>query len=89
MFEECNLPKKNEMKAAVIEFLSTVELATTKEINNYVIKKYSISEKDYKAVNDYENTTIFAYRMCWIRTELRNEGIISSPKKGTWLLVRE
>lgn len=89
MIEGCKLPRKNDMKAAVIEFLSTVECATTKEINDYVITKYSISEKDYKAVNDYENTTIFAYRMCWIRTELRNEGFISSPKKGIWLLVRK
>ena len=86
MFEECKMPKKAEIKTAIIEYLSGVESATPKEINEYIIKRFNISKKDYSALNDYENTTIFAYRMCWIRTELRNEGKISSPRKGIWVL---
>lgn len=89
MIEECKLPPKSEIKVAVLEFLATVESATPREINNYIIQRFDISEKDYTAVNDYENTTIFAYRMCWVRTELRNDGLITSPKKGIWMLVRK
>ena len=89
MIEERKLPKKSDIKSAVLEYLTTVESATPKEINNFIIQKFDIPEKDYTAVNDYENTTIFAYRMCWVRTELRNEGKITSPKKGIWMLVRK
>ena len=89
MIEECKLPKKSDIKVAVLEFLETVDSATPREINNFIIQKFGISEKDYTAVNDYENTTIFAYRMCWVRTELRNEGLITSPKKGIWMLARK
>ncbi len=88
MIEECKMPKKGDIKIAIVEFLSTVESASPREINKYIIDRFNIPKKDYTAVNDYENTTIFAYRMCWIRTELRNEGLIESPKKGTWQLVR-
>ena len=89
MIEECKLPKKVDIKTAVVDFLTTVESATTKEINNYIIQRFNISKRDYSALNDYENTTIFAYRMCWVRTELRNEGMITSPRKGIWMIVRK
>lgn len=45
-----------------------------KEIKEHMINAFHISKEDYSALNDYENTTIFAYRMCWIRTEMRKEG---------------
>lgn len=89
MFEAYKLPPKSETKNEIVKFLSTVESASPKEINNHIIKVFDISEEDYTALNDYENTTIFAYRMCWIRTEMRKEGLIDSPKKGTWFLVRK
>lgn len=81
MTEKYKLPKKSDIKVAMINFLSTIESATTGEINQYKINFFNIPKKQYTAVNDYENTTIFAYRMCWIRTELRNDGIIESPQK--------
>lgn len=82
------MTKKADIKQTILEFLSTVESPTPKEINDHIIKKFNIGEEDYTALNDYENTTIFAYRMCWIRTELRQEGLIESPKKGIWRLHR-
>lgn len=82
-----NFPTKDEIKKAVISFLNEEKQATTKEINQMVINKFGIPEKAYKEENEYGNTTIFAYRMCWIRTELRNEGYIENPIKGVWKRV--
>jgi restriction endonuclease Mrr len=70
------------------EMLEREAKRITKDMDEYIIKKFNISPKDYSMLNDYENTTIFAYRMCWIRTELRKEGLIENPKKGIWKLVR-
>ena len=72
------LPSKNEIKNAIVELLSKKKRVTTKQINQYVIEKFKIDEEVYLEKNDYENTTVFAYRMCWIRTELRQQGIILS-----------
>lgn len=89
MFDECKMPPKSEIKKEILSFLSTVEFASPKEINEHIINAFNISKEDYSALNDYENTTIFAYRMCWIRTEMRKEGLIDSPKKGVWFIVRK
>lgn len=82
------LPSKNEIKNAIVELLSKKERVTTKQINQYVIEKFKIDEEVYLEKNDYENTTVFAYRMCWIRTELRQQGIISNPAKGIWEICK-
>ncbi len=82
------LPSKNEIKNAIVELLSKKKRVTTKQINQYVIEKFKIDEEVYLEKNDYENTTVFAYRMCWIRTELRQQGIISNPAKGIWEICK-
>lgn len=87
MLETCNLPKRGPMKNAIMEYMRTVKTATSSEINEEIIRVFNISEADYSARTDDYTTTIFAYRMCWLRTELRKEGLIKSEKKGTWQLV--
>lgn len=78
------LPLKSDIKKAIIDYLSVNRKASTSEINQHIIDRFNIDERTYLEKNDYENTTVFAYRMCWIRTELRNEGLICSHTKGVW-----
>ena len=82
------LPTKELIKTAIVDYLLTVESATTSEINLFVINHFHIPKETYTEENDYGNTTIFAYRMCWIRTELRNEGRILNVSKGVWRIKR-
>lgn len=86
--ETCVLPPKAEIKKAIVEFLRSVHCATPQQINAYIKQKFGLSDETCSMLNDYENTTVFAYRMCWIRTELRKEGLIENPQKGIWQLVR-
>ena len=85
----CSLPPKSEIKKAIIELLTAREKSFTSEINQYIIDRFNIDQETYSEKNEYENTTIFAYRMCWIRTELRNEGIICSPAKCVWEICKK
>ena len=43
MFEAYKLPPKSEIKNEIVKFLSTVESASPKEINNHIIKVFDIS----------------------------------------------
>ena len=82
------LPSKNEIKNAIVELLSKKKRVTTKQINQYVFKKFKIDKEVYLKKTDYKITTVFDYRMCWIRTELRQQGIISNPAKGIWEICK-
>ena len=58
--------------------------ATTLEIKDYITKELSLSED----VLEYENSdginTLIDYRMRWVRTSLKNKGLIENVSRGVW-----
>ena len=89
MLDYCELPKKNLLKAAVVSCLAQCDQAKTKDINDWVAKELKISKENLNALIDDGTCSVFAYRMRWVRTELKKEGKIDSPIKGIWRLVKE
>ncbi|MDA3817327.1 MAG: winged helix-turn-helix domain-containing protein [Prolixibacteraceae bacterium] len=56
------------------------------EINSKVAKDLDISKKLLS--EQYKNTTQteFEYQMAWVRTMLKNQGLIENSSRGIWVL---
>lgn len=60
---------------------------TTSEINEAVAKQLSIPQELLEIEDSNCTGTEYSYRMRWARTELKQNGIIKSAKRGEWELV--
>lgn len=81
------LPPKRTLAETIIQVLSqTSEPLKACEINDRVALILQIPQ-DILEIEDTNCTgTEFSYQMRWIRTSLKNQGLISSPKRGFWIL---
>lgn len=81
------LPPKKVLAETIIQVLSqTSEPMKACEINDKVAFILQIPQ-DVLEIEDANCTgTEFSYQMRWIRTNLKNQGLISSPKRGFWIL---
>lgn len=79
------LPAKSSLLNATIQVLSeSKEPIKASEINNRVAILLAIPD-DVLAIEDANCTgTEFSYQMRWIRTNLKNKGIITNPERGYW-----
>lgn len=58
------------------------------EINDAVAKILQIPE-DVLQIEDANCTgTEYSYQMRWVRTDLKNKGLIVNPTRGYWALAR-
>ena len=80
-------PKKDELATAVLKVLKMDGgLATTKEIDQKIIKILNLPEEVVLYEDDTSTGTKLSYRLRWPRTSLKNEGLIHNVKKGLWSL---
>lgn len=81
------LPSRKVLSDSVLTVLAqATEPMKACDINNKVALILQIP-KDILEIEDANCTgTEFAYQMRWIRTKLKNQGLISSPKRGFWIL---
>lgn len=81
------LPTRKVLSDSVLTVLAqATEPMKACDINNKVTLILQIP-KDILEIEDANCTgTEFAYQMRWIRTKLKNKGLISSPKRGFWIL---
>lgn len=81
-------PTKKQLMDAIIEVLSrSDETLSATSINDEValllnLPKELLEEEDVNCTG-----TAFSYKMRWARTELKQKGIITNPKRGYWNLA--
>lgn len=83
----CTLPTRKLLANAVIQVLkqSSVPMRAC-DINSKVAELLQIPQDVLKVEDANCTGTEFSYQMRWIRTNLKNQGLISSPKRGFWVL---
>jgi restriction endonuclease Mrr len=82
------LPAKKDLMVAIADVMSLRSgVWTTSEINEAVAKQLSIPQELLEIEDSNCTGTEYSYRMRWARTELKQNGIIKSAKRGEWELV--
>ena len=82
------LPSKKELSPVVIEIMqSNGGKLSTSEMNDLVIEKLGITPELLEIEDANCTGSEFSYRMRWVRTQLKKEGIIANPERGIWILV--
>ena len=82
------LPAKKDLMAAIADVMGLRSgVWTTSEINEAVAKQLSIPQELLEIEDSNCTGTEYSYRMRWVRTELKQNGIIKSAKRGEWELV--
>jgi len=57
------------------------------EINNKVIEILKLSDELLNISHNNSNQTEFEYQMAWVRTMLKNQGLIENSSRGVWSLA--
>lgn len=57
---------------------------SNEEINNKVIEILKISDDLLALVHKDTNQTEFQYQMAWVRTMLKNQGLLENSQRGVW-----
>lgn len=81
------LPTRKLLADAVIQVLrqATAPMKAC-DINDKVAESLQIPQEVLEVEDANCTGTEFVYQMRWIRTNLKNQGLISSPKRGFWIL---
>jgi restriction system protein len=59
---------------------------SNEEINNKVIELLKISDDLLAVVHKDTNQTEFQYQMAWVRTMLKNQGLLENSQRGVWAI---
>lgn len=83
-------PSKKELMDAIIDVLHTANTTmSTSSIDQAVATKLSLSPEQLSEESANSSGTEYSYRMRWARTELKQKKIITNPKRGEWILLKE
>lgn len=81
------LPTRKSLADAVVQVLGRVtDPMKACDINDRVAALLQIPQNVLDIEDANCTGTEYAYQMRWIRTSLKNKGLISSPQKGLWAL---
>lgn len=59
---------------------------SNEEINNKVIDILQLPDELLNQMHKDTNQTEFEYQMAWVRTMLKNQGLIDNSKRGVWAI---
>jgi restriction system protein len=59
---------------------------SNEEINNKVIEMLKIPDELLLIMHKNTNQTAFEYEMAWVRTMLKNQGLLLNPQRGIWAI---
>lgn len=80
-------PKREYFFKYVLQALTSLGgSGSNDEINNKVIEILEIPEKLLNISHKNSNQTEFEYQMAWVRTMLKNQGLIENSKRGVWAI---
>lgn len=82
------LPARNELMKPTIEALEQLGgSGNTDEIYEKIVKNLKLSDSLLEVTNGKTGQSVLKYDLAWVRTMLKNQGVISNVSKGLWVLV--
>lgn len=81
------LPTRNELMAPTIEAIKDLGgSANTDEIYEKIVEKMQLSDSLLEVINGKTGQSELQYNLSWVRTILKNKGILSKGGRGIWVL---
>ena len=82
-----SFPKREYFFNYMIQALTELGCSgSNDEINNKVIDILQLPEELLNKMHKNTNQTEFEYQMAWVRTMLKNQGLIENSKRGVWAI---
>ena len=83
------VPKYFEIHKPLLQFLSDGATHSLKEIKEFIINYFHLTDADVSELLPSGRQTYFANRVGWARTYLKKAGLIDSPAKGMFCITAE
>ena len=80
-------PTKKQLMDAIVEVLSDKQTLSAASINDEVALLLKLPEELLEEEDVNCSGTAYSYKMRWARTELKQKGLIVTPKRGYWSLA--
>lgn len=78
-------PKREQFFKPVLQAIQELGgSGTNEEINDKVIKNLKLPNDLLTLMHKNTNQTEFEYEMAWVRTMLKNQGLLENSKRGVW-----
>ena len=81
------IPKFDEFFPPIMEVIADGKEHSLKNIREYCVKYFNLSESDLKERLVSGRSTLFFNRVGWARTYLKNAGLLSAPSRGILLIT--
>lgn len=81
------LPSRDELMLPTIEAIKELGgSANTDEIYEKIVEALKLSDSLLEIINGKTGQSELKYNLAWVRTVLKNQGILSKGGKGIWIL---
>ena len=77
-------PTKKQLMDAIVKALSDKQTLSAASINDEVALLLNLPKELLEEEDANCSGTAYSYRMPWARTELKQKGLIVSPKPADW-----
>ncbi|MCA6380364.1 MAG: restriction endonuclease [Cytophagales bacterium] len=82
-----NLPTRNELMSPTIEAIKKLGgSANTDEIYEAIVEDLQLSDSLLEIIDGKTGQSELQYNLAWVRTVLKNKGILTKGGKGIWVL---
>ncbi len=82
-----NLPTRNELMSPTIEAIKKLGgSANTDEIYETIVEDLQLSDSLLEVIDGKTGQSELQYNLAWVRTVLKNKGILAKGGKGIWVL---
>lgn len=81
------LPKFQEFMLPILVFLKDDKEKHRKDIRNFLIDYFHITDSELKALINSGRTTKFKNRTGWALTYLKHANLINSPTQGVYIIT--
>lgn len=78
-----SIPKYDELMKPLLETIADGETYTKKQVSQKLATRYQLTEEEITQLLPSKRQSIFANRVGWATTYLKNAGLIESPARAT------
>lgn len=81
------LPQRNDLMTPTIDAIKELGgSANTEEIYERIVENLNLADSVLEVVNGKTGQSALQYNLSWVRTILKNEGVLSKGGHGIWIL---
>lgn len=82
------IPKYNELFQSVLHILEDGEEHSAKSMTAPICDEFALDDEERQELLPSQRQTVIANRIGWARTYLKKAGLISSPKRGVYVITQ-